>query len=126
MHSSFLGIAGWCIEGLAGIRPDESHPGGAQVQIRPGIDSGLAAARARWDLGRGAVTSDWRVADGMLTLRVELPPGVRATVRLPTSGPVRVAGAVQVDGQRGADAVPDSTWELTLGAGRHEIAAAVR
>jgi alpha-L-rhamnosidase len=92
LHSSFLGIGAWFVEGLAGIRLDPARPGGEHVVIRPGVESGVRSARARWDMGRGPVESDWVVDEGWLTLRVVVPPGVSATVLLPAAGDVQEGG----------------------------------
>jgi hypothetical protein len=101
LHSSFLGIGAWFAEGLAGIRADPEHPGYARVLLRPGIESGVAAARARLLTRRGPIESDWRVAAGRLSWRIAVPEGVFATVRVPAAADARVT----VDG-RELDASP--------------------
>lgn len=83
LHSSFLGIGAWFVEGLAGIRADPQHPGYERAILRPGSDSGIAAAAAALRTVRGTIVSDWRVDGTVLHWRVVVPPGVTAVLKVP-------------------------------------------
>ncbi|MBM4061323.1 MAG: hypothetical protein FJ265_09560, partial [Planctomycetes bacterium] len=89
--------------GLAGIRADPDHPGYELVLLRPGIESGVAAAKAELRSPRGAIVSDWSVADGHLAWRVVVPAGIRAVLRVPAVGAAEHA-PVTVDGKSPAAA----------------------
>lgn len=90
-HSSFLSIGALFVEGLLGIRPRASGPGYREFTIAPTIGAlGLAEAAGHLDTVRGRIAVDWET-DGVSTdVRVEVPPGSRATLRLRTSDPAGV------------------------------------
>ena len=68
---------------VAGLRPDENHPGYERFTVAPTPGGGLTHAEAVHDARRGRVRSAWAIADGTFTLEVEVPPGAEATVVLP-------------------------------------------
>jgi len=77
---------------VAGIRPDEDHPGYQRCTVAPMPGGGLTRAEAVHDGRRGRVRSAWSIDDGSFSLEVEVPPGAEAEVILPdgrrtTAGP---------------------------------------
>ena len=90
MHSSFLSIGAWFIEGIAGIRPDRRGPGYARFRIRPGLVGDLDWARCELDTVHGTITSAWRRAGDTVTLRVGVPVGAIAEVHMPAGQPENV------------------------------------
>ncbi|MET0150698.1 MAG: family 78 glycoside hydrolase catalytic domain [Acidimicrobiales bacterium] len=68
---------------VAGLRPDEDHPGYERFAVAPMPGGGLTHAEAVHAARRGRVRSAWTIADGTFTLEVEVPPGAEATVVLP-------------------------------------------
>ncbi len=70
------------METLLGVRV--TSPGAATVAIVP-PRTGPGAARGSVPTQRGPVQVDWRRAGGKLTVMVEVPVNVRATVSLPVS-----------------------------------------
>jgi len=79
---------------VAGLRPDEDHPGYARFTVQPTPGGGITSAEAVHDARRGRARSAWRIEDGTFTLQVEVPPGAEAEVVLPdgtrtTAGPGR-------------------------------------
>jgi len=83
LHSSFLSVGSWFIEGVAGIRPDREHPGYKHFTIRPGIGGGLTWARGELKALYGNIVSDWKIEKGRLHLEVEVPVNTTATIILP-------------------------------------------
>ena len=90
LHSSFVSIGSWFIEGIAGIQLDPAKPGYKHFFIRPGVVGDLTWAKGEYDSPYGRITSDWKLADSWLTLAVEVPANTSATVVCPTSIPSSV------------------------------------
>jgi alpha-L-rhamnosidase len=89
LHSSYLHIGAWFIEGLGGIIPDPAGPGYKRFIIRPGIlkNQSLDWVKTQFESPYGLIRSEWRIQDGTLKLNVAVPPNTTATVYLPTSDP---------------------------------------
>ncbi|HEY8060839.1 MAG TPA: family 78 glycoside hydrolase catalytic domain, partial [Acidimicrobiales bacterium] len=68
---------------VAGLRPDEDHPGYERFTVAPMPGGGLTSAEAIHDARRGRVRSAWTIDGGTFTLDVEVPPGSEAEVVLP-------------------------------------------
>jgi alpha-L-rhamnosidase len=87
LHSSFLYLGGWFIEGLAGIRPDPDGTGFKNFIIRPAIlaDRGLKKVNASYESLYGPIKSGWEVYFGRLYVTVSVPPNTTAKCMLPTS-----------------------------------------
>jgi alpha-L-rhamnosidase len=64
---------------------------------------GLTHAEAVFDARRGRVRSAWAIADGQLTLEVEVPPGAEAEVVLPDGQRTVVGPGTQGFGPREGD-----------------------
>lgn len=83
LHSSFLSIGAWFIEGIAGIRLDEEHPGYKHFYVKPAVVGDLQWARGEYDSIRGKIVSEWRIEGGELRMKVVVPPNTSATVLVP-------------------------------------------
>ncbi|MCW5940932.1 MAG: family 78 glycoside hydrolase catalytic domain [Fimbriimonadaceae bacterium] len=86
-HYAFGAVVGWMFAQPAGIVNTE--PGFGAVRIAPQIDPNLSWLRSRYDSIRGPVVSEWKVAKGRLTMKVVVPPNVRAEIVVPSRGPIR-------------------------------------
>jgi Alpha-L-rhamnosidase N-terminal domain./Bacterial alpha-L-rhamnosidase. len=86
LHSSFLYVGAWPINGVLGISPVSDSPGFARVRIVPGpIDApDLTWARGHYESVRGRIGVAWRISAGEFSLEVEIPPGVEAEIGLPS------------------------------------------
>jgi len=89
LHSSYLHIGAWFIEGLAGIRPDPEQPGYKHFILKPGVmkEQGLDWVKARLESPYGLIRSEWTIGNKSLRLKVSVPPNTTATVYLPTANP---------------------------------------
>jgi alpha-L-rhamnosidase len=88
LHSSYLHIGAWFIEGLGGIRPDPAGPGYKRFIIKPGVpDDGLDWVKTQFESPHGLIRSHWRIDDGTFTLNITVPPNTTATVFTPTNKP---------------------------------------
>jgi alpha-L-rhamnosidase len=85
LHSSYLFVGAWFIEGLAGIRPSDDHPGFRQFVIRPFITSAadLNWVKASYESIYGEIKSEWKTDGDRITLNVVIPPNTSAEVYVP-------------------------------------------
>jgi len=83
IHSSFLSIGAWFIQGIGGIRPDESLPGFAHFLIRPGVVGDLKFARTKYRSIRGEIVSNWERQRDKLSMDIAIPANATATVFVP-------------------------------------------
>ena len=128
LHSSFISVGSWFIEGVAGIRLDPSRPGYRHFFIQPGIVGDLTSAKGEFQSIHGKIVSDWKVAGDELTLIVEVPANTSATVFIPTSDPSSVTESGQAAdksaGIRIVKTADGAAYEV--GSGRYEFHARVR
>jgi hypothetical protein len=83
LHSSYLYVGSWFIEGLGGIR----HPTGAGFKrfvLEPWIDSsaGPKNVTAHYDSLYGRIETNWSLRGKALRLTVTVPPNTDASLRL--------------------------------------------
>ncbi len=83
LDHAFLGdIAAWYVSDLAGINPDKSAPGFANIVIAPHFPGGLDSAAASYDSIRGTVSSAWERKGDTVVLEIDVPVGCTATLNL--------------------------------------------
>ncbi len=82
-HVMMGSIDAWFYRTLAGIQPDESHPGFANIVIKPYIPDSLSFVRASTQTVRGRVAVDWKKQGGELRLNVSIPVNSTATIHVP-------------------------------------------
>ena len=82
-HIMFGDVSAWFYKALAGIQPDPQAPGFKHFFIRPQVLGDLTSARGEYHSIRGRILSEWTLENGLFKLRVVVPPGTRATVRVP-------------------------------------------
>jgi alpha-L-rhamnosidase len=92
-HYSLGSVGQWLYEHVAGIRA--AKPGYEHVLIAPEPGE-LASARATYRSVRGPITSAWRQDADELTLEVEIPANVTATVVVPGGETVEVGSGRHV------------------------------
>jgi hypothetical protein len=81
-------IEEWFYAALAGIRPDADSPGARHVGIEPQPCGDLRWVKAAWESPWGPVSVDWHIEGATFFLKVGIPPGMVADVRLP-GGPLQ-------------------------------------
>jgi alpha-L-rhamnosidase len=80
---------------VAGLTP--ASAGWERIQVRPRLVGQLSAASARVRTPRGEAGVEWRLEDGALRLRVEVPTTSTAEVWLPGAGeggPIELGGGI--------------------------------
>ena len=83
IHNCFNGIGSWFYQALAGICPDEAHPGFAHVLIRPQLTGGIDWVKAHRDTPYGRLGVKWKLGNGSFMLSLDIPVGSSATIYLP-------------------------------------------
>jgi alpha-L-rhamnosidase len=82
----------WLYQSVLGIRPDPAGPGFRKFILAPQPDpaTGLTWARGNYQSVHGTIESDWRYADGILTLRAVVPANTTATIYVPAENAATV------------------------------------
>jgi alpha-L-rhamnosidase len=104
-HYSLGSVAEWLYRFVLGIDQGPDSSGFRSPVLRPhpcGPGGPLRWAGGAYRSVRGVIAARWEVSGERLTYRVELPPGMTATVRMP-----------------GPDGVPEAVYEA--GPGTHEF-----
>ncbi|MBN1973020.1 MAG: family 78 glycoside hydrolase catalytic domain [Sedimentisphaerales bacterium] len=89
LHSSYLYIGAWFIEGLAGIRPGPDGMGYKHFIIKPAVPANKSVdwVTARFESAYGTIRSQWQIQNGMIKFDVTIPPNTTAILYLPVTGP---------------------------------------
>jgi alpha-L-rhamnosidase len=126
LHSSYLYIGSWFIEGLGGIRHPDAG-GFKHFDIDPWIDdgpSGPGSVRAHYDSLYGRIATSWTRDDSGFHLSVTVPPNTYARLHLHNVNPESLSeGGQNLSRARGAKMISstqDSTL-LELEPGRYEF-----
>lgn len=98
-HWAFGAVGEWMWRHIAGINPDEQQPGFKHFVIRPRPGPEFTSAKGEYDSIRGRISSDWKIKDGKITLKVTVPANTTATVYVPT----QEAAAVRESGKTAAE-----------------------
>lgn len=117
-HWAFGSVGEWMWRYIAGLNPDESHPGWEHFFITPVPGGGLTWANATYESIRGKITSNWKLEKGRFTLQAEIPVGTSATVRVPSDK----ASGITLNGQNVQPrSFENRTAELKLESGVYRI-----
>jgi alpha-L-rhamnosidase len=88
-HYALGAVADWMHRVIGGLAPLD--PGYSRVLVEPRPGGGITWARAGLATPHGRIGTDWRLGpDGAITLRLDIPDGVTAVVRLPGAEEVTV------------------------------------
>jgi alpha-L-rhamnosidase len=97
IHSTFSGAASWFYTGLAGILPDDAHPGFDHFHLKPAFLTDLDFVECWHDCRHGRIESSWSREGGKLRWRVTIPEGSRATLHLPRETVIKQAGVYELE-----------------------------
>ena len=89
-HLGFTKVQEWIFGSVAGIRPDPAQPGYKHVFIAPKLGGGMTTMKAGYDSIHGRIESAYEIKNGVVHLRVTIPPNTTATVTLPNGQIERV------------------------------------
>ncbi|MDX9754813.1 MAG: family 78 glycoside hydrolase catalytic domain, partial [bacterium] len=104
LHSSYLYVGTWFIEGLGGIKLHPDSAGFQNFLIQPGLfgENPVKKVESSYDSLYGLIRSDWTVENNQFTLNAVVPPNTTATIVIPV---------------KAADAIQESGKALAIGAG---------
>jgi|EP01049_Picozoa_sp_SAG25_P004594 alpha-L-rhamnosidase len=119
-HPMFSSSEVWLLQSVAGIQPHPAANGFDQVLIKPNPPSQLTHATGSFDTARGRITTSWSRADEQqpVTLKLTVPPNVKATVHMPVGAEYGVmeGGSVLEGGRR-----EDGSLIFEVGSGDYEF-----
>jgi alpha-L-rhamnosidase len=82
-HWTHSAVSEWLWRNIAGLNPDEQHPGYQSFTIHPRPAREVTWCKASYDSIRGQIVSDWKCDGNEFTLAVTIPANTKATVSLP-------------------------------------------
>ena len=82
-HYAYGAMIDWVYRTVAGLAP--ADPGYRVVRVAPRPAAGMDRAAATIDTAYGPLAIDWRLEDGELVARLEIPFGVTAELDLPVT-----------------------------------------
>ena len=84
-HCALGAVGEWLYRFILGIEPAPEAQGFSRLVLRPHPGGSLSWARGAYRSARGLIASEWHKDGDRLTLRIELPPNVTASVRIPSA-----------------------------------------
>lgn len=82
-HYSFGAVCQFLFEYVAGIRPDFSHPGFEEFELKPVVGGTLTHAKARYKTKYGVIVSEWKAEGETFHYHCIVPGGTTAHLTLP-------------------------------------------
>jgi alpha-L-rhamnosidase len=110
-HYGLGSVGDFLYRQVGGLGP--ASPGYGSLLIAPQPGNGLTSARASYQTPYGEAVSDWSVAGTTFTLRVTVPAGTTATVRIPGQPSTYPSEATPTGG--GSFYVPSGSYVFTSG-----------
>jgi alpha-L-rhamnosidase len=119
-HYSLGSVGEWLYRFVLGIDLAPDAAGFERVIIRPHPGGSLTYARGSFESVRGRIATKWAREAGRFNLDVEIPPNVRASVRVPSSRPNEVvdgdgAGPAALADFPGAAGAGEAVFEVGSG-----------
>ncbi len=134
-HFALGSVGEWFYAWLAGIRPDLDKPGFKRTIIAPRPTGDLTWASARFNTLYGEIKSNWKLAEGKLSMQITVPPNTSASVHIPNidqpwtvieeSGKVLIQSGKTIEEVSGIKLVDisDETTIFEIGSGEYEFIA---
>lgn len=114
-HYGLGSVGDFLYRSVGGLSP--ASPGYASLLVAPRPGGGLTSAKSAYETPYGTAVSDWSISGGKLTLRVTVPVGSSATVKVPTSQPGSVGAPPEaVPSSAGSYFVPAGSYMFTASA----------
>ena len=84
-HWTHSAASEWLWRNVAGLNPDEQHPGYQSFTLHPRPSAEVASCNASYDSIRGPIVINWNRARNQFTLALAIPANSSATVFIPAS-----------------------------------------
>jgi alpha-L-rhamnosidase len=123
-HYAYGAVGEWMYANVAGIDLDSAEPAFKHVVVRPRPGGGITSAKASLESPYGRIATEWRIADGVMTLEVTVPANAHATVHVPAKDPSAVTeGGAAIAHAEGIGRVRSEEGALVceIGAGRYSF-----
>jgi alpha-L-rhamnosidase len=120
IHNCYLSVGKWFVQGLGGIRPDESNPGFSHFFIDPGLIHDLDYVNVSYHTRNGEIISNWKLKGHRIECEVQVPVNTSATFVFPGHG----LKQVRVNGEKISDFTTSERFErpcIPLYPGKHII-----
>lgn len=85
LHSSYLHVGQWFMEGMAGIRPGDPGEGYRHFVLKPALETKAAWVKASFRSPYGRIASRWQRDGRKCGYEVTVPPNTEASLFLPAS-----------------------------------------
>ncbi|HUB71805.1 MAG TPA: family 78 glycoside hydrolase catalytic domain [Acidimicrobiales bacterium] len=108
-HYSLGSVGEWLYRFVLGIELAPGASGFDRLVLRAHPSESLTFAKGSFKSVRGIISSEWSRLDGVFSLRVQLPPNVTASVRVPSARPGDVTAS------NGLELVGTSAYPGALG-----------
>jgi len=123
-HYSLGSVGEWFYRFVLGIELAPGASGFDRLVMRPHPGGSLSHARGSFCSVRGEISSAWERKGGRFTLDIQVPPNVRASVRVPSAAPADVveaggSGPARVAEYPGAVGQHEAVFEV--GSGRYSF-----
>jgi alpha-L-rhamnosidase len=123
-HYALGSVGEWLYRFLLGIDQEPGTAGFGRLLLRPHTASWLRWVRGSYHSARGPISAGWEHSGDWFTYRVELPPNVTASVRVPSADPAAVrdaegGGPVRITDYPGAAGAAEAVFDIASGA--HEF-----
>jgi alpha-L-rhamnosidase len=82
-HYAYGAIGDWMYRVVAGLDIDEATPGYKRLIVKPHLGGKLTHAEASLETNYGKASSGWKLAEGALTVTVNVPANTTALIHLP-------------------------------------------
>jgi alpha-L-rhamnosidase len=112
IHNCYNGIGSWFYQALGGIRNDNSLAAYRMIIIDPRMPDGISWAKTRKMTPYGEAEVSWRKENGLVNIRIKVPVGCKASVKIPEK-----IKAVRLNGME----VNNSSDTLSIESGNYEI-----
>jgi alpha-L-rhamnosidase len=83
-HVAFGAVSEWMFRHILGINPDDKYPGYEHFTVQPRPGGSLTWAKGSYMSVKGEIASEWKIDNGLFTLKVKIPANTTATIILPT------------------------------------------
>jgi alpha-L-rhamnosidase len=87
-HVAFGAVSEWMFRHILGINPDDKRPGYEHFVIHPRPGGSLTWAKGSYNSIKGEIVSEWKIENGIFTLKVKIPVNTTATIVLPAKGAI--------------------------------------
>ena len=89
-HYAYGAVGEWVVRNIAGLNPDNDHPGYEQFEIYPKLGGGITWEKYDYDSIRGRIATEWKLDGDKLSMQVTIPVDATALIYVPADSIARV------------------------------------